>query len=284
MDKASIQAAFVAAGLSRLMPDIDRLSQASIRLYTTPVDESTLPIGASKLGGVPDLPAGFSWPQWRSLPQSFLAQINLDDVRTYDIDGLLPLQGMLWFFYDAQQRTFGSDPTDRGSWQVFFLLDKELNRLQRTPPPTQLPATSQFHACSVSFVSEITFSQQPPLEIPNLSWTDAKQEKYEALLSTLRDPADRALIHHRLLGYPDTIQDDMRLQCQLVSQGVTEINDPRISGLAPGAKDWQLLLQIDSDEHSGMRWANNGMLYYWIKRADLQTLRFDQTWLVLQSE
>ncbi len=283
MEKTSVQAAFVATGLSRLVQDIDRLSQASIRLHTTYVDESTLRIGISKLGGIPDLPAEVSWPQWQGLPQSFLAQINLDDVRHYNIHGLLPPRGMLWFFYDAQQSTFGSAPTDLGSWQVLFR-NGDPSKLQRTPAPAQLPIASQFHACSIHFSREITFSEQPPLEIPDLNWTDADQEKYDALLSTLRDPADHALIHHRLLGYPDTIQDDMRLQCQLVSHGVTDANDPRIAELAPGAKDWQLLLQIDSDEHAGMRWANNGMLYYWIKRADLQTLRFDQTWLVLQSE
>ena len=56
MDKAGVQAAFVAAGLSRLLKDIDDIARPSIRLLTTPVDESTLAIGISKIGGVPDLP------------------------------------------------------------------------------------------------------------------------------------------------------------------------------------------------------------------------------------
>jgi hypothetical protein len=33
-----------------------------------------------------------------------------------------------------------------------------------------------------------------------------------------------------------------------------------------------------------MRWANNGMLYYWIEQDALSARRFDGTWLVLQSE
>jgi uncharacterized protein YwqG len=33
-----------------------------------------------------------------------------------------------------------------------------------------------------------------------------------------------------------------------------------------------------------MRWGNAGMLYYWLKRNDLQAQRFDEAWLVLQSE
>jgi len=62
MNKNDLEAAFTEAGLSRLLKDIDQVSKASIRLYTTRVDESTLHLGASKLGGLPDLPAGTSWP------------------------------------------------------------------------------------------------------------------------------------------------------------------------------------------------------------------------------
>lgn len=283
MDKAGAQAAFIAAGLSRVIKDIDRVSRASIRLYTTSVDESTLEIGASKLGGIPDLPPGVTWPEWKGLPQSFIAQIRLDDVRQYDTDNVLPQGGMFWFFYDAQQQTFGADPTDLGGWQVIFK-DDNLSLLQRTPVPAALPASSQFKACSISFASELTLSQQPQLEIPNFDWTDEEQQKYETLLSTFPNPDDHAAIHDRLLGNPDTIQDDMHQECQFASHGVTDISDPRADELSKGAMDWQLLLQIDSDEHAGMRWGNTGMLYYWIKLADLQAHDFGHTWLVLQSE
>src|SRR2546430_9611356 len=112
MDKASVQAAFVAAGLSRLLKDIDYIARPSIRLLTTPVDESTLAPGTSKIGGVPDLPSGVPWPECHSLPQSFLGQIHLADVGPYDIDRLLPHTGMLWFFYDSQQQSFRDNPTD----------------------------------------------------------------------------------------------------------------------------------------------------------------------------
>ncbi len=283
MDKAGVQAAFVAAGLSRLIKDIDLVSKPSIRLSPTPVDESSLKIGTSKLGGTPDLPPEASWPEWKGLPQSFIAQIHLDDVRPYDSAKLLPQSGMLWFFYDAQQQTFGADPSDRGGWSVIFT-DSDLARLQRTPAPAKLPTSSQFQACALSFASEITLSQQPKLEIPNFDWTDAEQKQYETLLSTFPNPADRATPHHRLLGFPDTIQDDMRLECQLASHGVTDVNDPRIAELSKGAMDWQLLLQIDSDAQAGMRWGSAGMLYYGITRTDLQAHHFQNCWLVLQSE
>ncbi|MFL5629078.1 MAG: YwqG family protein [Ktedonobacteraceae bacterium] len=283
MDKAALAAALNAAGLSRLVKDIDRLVKPSIRLHTTPVDEASLPVGASKLGGLPDLPRGVTWPAWKGLPQSFIAQIHLADVRQYDTEKILPENGVLWFFYDAKQETYGENPADRGGWLVFFK-DSDLDKLQRTPAPPALPRESQFHACSTSFTSELTLTQQPQLDIPGLAWTDKDQEQYDPIYSTFYEQSDRATPQHRLLGYPDTIQDDMRLQCQLVSHGVTEQNDPQYNALAQGALNWQLLLQVDSDPQTGMRWASTGMLYYWITLTDLQARAFDHTWMVLQSE
>jgi len=282
MDKAGVEAAFVAAGLSRLLRDIDFISKTSIRLYTTPAGKFDLAIGASRIGGIPDLPPGITWPAWKGLPQSFIAQINLDDVHRYVTTRVLPQSGMLWFFYDAQQETYGADPADRGGWYVIFSDDH--SGLQRTVAPATLPAASQFKARSTSFASEITLSQQPELEIPNFDWTDDEQQKYETLLSTFPNPADHAALHNRLLGYPETIQDDMRLECQLASHGVTDISDPRSAELSKGATDWQLLLQIDTDERIGMRWGDAGMIYYWITRSDLQAHRFERSWLILQSD
>jgi uncharacterized protein YwqG len=282
MDKTAVQAAFIAAGLSQRVKDIDALARPSIRLFTAPVDESSLPVGVSKLGGLPDLPAGTVWPEWNGFPQSFLAQIHLDDLYSYDVQRVLPQHGMLWFFYDAQQQTFGESPADAGGWHVLF--KEDLRMLQRTPFPTQLPSESRFHACNIRFACEITLPQQPELELANFDWTDEEVKRYETLLSQFPDPADRAAIHHRMLGYADALQDDMRLQSQLMTHGVTSPDDPCIDELSKGASDWQLLLQVDSDEHAGMCWATAGIVYYWIKLADLQACRFDQTWLVLQSE
>ena len=104
------------------------------------------------------------------------------------------------------------------------------------------------------------------------------------VLATARNRIITSRTHHRLLGFPDTLQDDMRSQCQLVSHGVTDEDDPRQEELLKGTLDWRLLLQVDSDPQAGMRWANNGMLYYWMNQAHFQTPHVDASWLVLQSE
>jgi uncharacterized protein YwqG len=283
MDKAGVQDAFVKAGLSRVIKDLDLLAQPSIRLFTSPAKEGSLAKGASKLGGMPDLPPGFEWPQWKKLPQSFIAQIRLEDAQPYDVDKVLPPKGMLWFFYDATQETYGDDPNDKGAWLVLFKEDN-LDALQPASAPATLPAKSRFKPCSIRFAQEITLPQQPDLLLPNFDWTDEEQQKYEDLLSTFPDPADHKKLHNRMLGNSDTLQDDMHLQSQLYSNGITDMDDPRVEELSKGANDWLLLLQVDSDHQAGMRWASTGMLYYWIKKEDLQAHNFGQTWLVLQSE
>jgi len=283
MQRAEIEQAFYKAGLGARVPEIDRLMRASIRLLTKPVNENTLQVGSSKLGGHPDLPVGVKWPEHDGQALSFLAQIRLTDLLTMQGSEALPLWGTLWFFYDASQQTFGDQAQDCGGWSILFNNDLSA-RLQRVPAPTELPAASLFQACALTFHDELTLPLEPALELPDSHWSDEEQEAYEHALELLRNPADLALPHHRLLGNPDTIQDDMRLQCQLAPQNITDPDDPRVAALEAGALDWQLLLQIDTDAGAHMHWANNGMLYYWLKQADLRAWRFDQSWLILQAE
>ncbi len=281
MDKASIAGIFKAHGLERLLKDIDLLVRPSIRLHTCESEESAN--GISRLGGLPDLPPGTSWPEWQGVPQSFIAQVRLSELHPYDTEHLLPEDGMLWFFYDARQQTFGESPADRGGWRVLFV-NGDPGQLRQTPAPEGLPQESRFRPCPIGYTSELTLPQQPELEIPHFDWTPEEQQRYEQLLSIFPSPADHSAIHNRMFGHPDTLQDDMRTQCQLVTHGITDSTDPRATELEKGMHDWLLLLQVDSDEHAGMRWANNGLLYYWITKADLQARHFDATWLVLQSE
>ncbi len=286
MDTTNLQASLSAAGLPQLVPAIDLITRPSLRLYGTPVQEASLPIGASKLGGLPDLPIGWQWPEWKGLPQSFIAQLRLADIQPFRQEGIgetLPEHGLLWFFYDARQETYGDQPEDRGGWSILFLEDEQAE-LQRLPPALELPEAARFQACALRFIPQLTCSQEPPLDISNLAWNNDDQERYDAVFASLETAAERAVPHHRLLGFPDTLQDDMRSQCQLVSHGVTDERDPRYEELMKGALDWRLLLQVDSDPQAGMRWANNGILYYWMNQAAFQAPHVDASWLVLQSE
>jgi uncharacterized protein YwqG len=92
---------------------------------------------------------------------------------------------------------------------------------------------------------------------------------------------------HRLFGHSANVQGDMQLEAQLVSNGLycgnsSGYEDPRRAALEPGADEWVLLLQLDSDDRIDMMWGDLGMLYLWIKRGDLAERRFDRVWMTLQ--
>jgi len=77
------------------------------------------------------------------------------------------------------------------------------------------------------------------------------------------------------------------LECQLTANGVDTggpagYQGDRVEALRAGAADWQLLLQVDSDEASGWMFGDIGRLYVCIRRQDLAELRFDRCWTVLQ--
>lgn len=76
----------------------------SIRLrFTSP---APVPVGHSKWWGAPDLPKGWPYPivpctddgdSWDE-PLTFLCQIRCQDIAALDPEGLLPHEGMLYFF------------------------------------------------------------------------------------------------------------------------------------------------------------------------------------------
>ena len=76
----------------------------AIKLLTQP---SARPlVGKSHWWGAPDLPEGVPYPtvevsdgdETYAEPLTFLCQIRCDELTPFDIDHLLPQEGMLWFF------------------------------------------------------------------------------------------------------------------------------------------------------------------------------------------
>lgn len=66
----------------------------------------------SKIGGRPAVPDGFIWPRYlgesfdniiKERPLSFMVQFNLEEIKAYDTENLLPKKGMLSFFMNRSQ-------------------------------------------------------------------------------------------------------------------------------------------------------------------------------------
>lgn len=270
-------------GLERVSESISENTKNSVRLISHSVKEEKIGLGKTKIGGKPDVPDGFVWPEWESRHLSFIAQINLKEVATYDTEKLLPTTGILYFFYDSSQETWGFDPKDIGSWKVVYF-DGDMSELKRIDFPEDLDEEEEiFKACRVDIKSEMSL---PGFDSAYVEELELDCDEEDAYFDFCEEKNEDEIIN-KILGNPDQIQDDMMLQCQLASNGIycgdaTENNDPKAEELKKGMKDWRLLLQIDSDENCEMMWGDVGRIYFWIKSDDLKNRKFDKVWMVLQ--
>lgn len=269
--------------MSGISADIARLAQPSIRLNARLAASGSLPAGVTHLGGLPDLPVRTTWPEWKGSPMAFVAQVRLEEAAPFDSEKLLPAAGMLSFFYDASQETYGADPDDRGGWQVLYYANVAAN-WQPRQPPLELPSEARFKPCTVTFSNELTLPYSPVQVQAELKWSEGQVEGYESFLKGFPGAQEHASLHHRMFGHPNQLQDDMQLQCALMANGVRSLDEPGAADLVKTKEDWLLLIQVDSDYNAGMKWATSGLLYYWIERRALANYRFEQSWLVLQAE
>ncbi len=257
--------------------------RSSLRLQTTGCELDALPIGASRVGGCPDVPPGFIWPRYKDLPLSFIAQLHLDDIPTHQVDIPLPQNGSLLFFYDSKQRTWGFDPQDRGSALVLFT-EAAPDKLTRLNAPKDMPKIGLFNSCQIHLEASVNLPDAWSIHYqPELS--DSERDKLFEYFDWYRSQTVGP--NHRIGGHAECVQNPMELECQLVTNGLycgnsSGYKDPRRALLEESATDWKLLLQIDSDDDASMMWGDVGTIYFWIRDADLRDRQFDHAWLILQ--
>jgi len=96
--------------------------------------------GQSKVGGKPDVPASFKWPneeEDEDAPLQFIAQLNLAEVHPHDLEGRLPAKGMVWLFSIADgDRAYGYE-IDSSTTKVVFMAN---------PGPLKPRAIPEVHA------------------------------------------------------------------------------------------------------------------------------------------
>ncbi|MEW6350861.1 MAG: YwqG family protein [Thermodesulfobacteriota bacterium] len=288
MTRDQIRKTLEEKGLTRVAEKLTALAMPCVRFYTNPATGTELPVAASKLGGLPDLPPDMPWPSWTPIeeasPLCFLGQINLAALAGYAFAESLPKSGMLSFFYDVEQFTWGFDPKDKGSWRVVYLPDSA--QLSARPLPEQTLDYGRYEECEIRFYEGLSMPGEgsPAIEAIGLDATEAT--RYSAFMEEFRAGIPHEM-KHQLTGHPDEVQGAMQIECQLASNGIycgspSGYEDPRCEQLARGARDWTLLLQLDTDDHAAMMWGDMGRLYFWIREEDLHAHDFDKVWMVLQ--
>ena len=267
-------------GLSSIAAGIETAVKHSVELSIgRPWEGST-----HRLGGRPNLPQAFEWPVWRDSPLAFVAQIELSQLPL--IDGLgLPRSGSLYFFCEGGKDAWGFRPDDIGSSRVLYGTESlGLYPLREFPP--DLPGPLRFDSVEVN--PQLSETAIPNPDDVYLQSLDLNRQERESYYQVYEQRVERTMeSFHRVGGYPDCIQGDPKLMAHLVSHGLycgdqSGYREGKEKGLWPGAAEWELLLQVDSEGGIGMEWADSGRLYFLIHRRDLKQRCFEKAWMILQ--
>ncbi len=241
-----------------------------------------------RYGGLPLVPPGTEWPHSPEGPLHFLGQLDFTELAAYGGEALsqLPQEGILAFFYDVENQPWGGKPEDSALWRLIWTpRGSEAVPLQ---PPAELMESDK--------------SILPPWRlVPSrgLSLLDSFDLRAPAELGSLEEAASDAYLElreklaggeyvHQVGGHPAWVQDDARIEAQLVSHGLRldgpeAWETPEAERLKPGASEWRLLWQVASDEELDLMWGMSmGNLYLLIREEDLRACRFERAWLILQ--
>lgn len=253
------------------------------------------------------------WLQAPLFPLMFLGQIHLDEVPRFGQFPNLPSSGILYFFWAAHLSPPGWRASSKGSCRVIYI--KETSDLRTLLFPEEMVRkfgddfiTQANHPrCSLSFepswaltnyldkVNAIDYDDDRAIDrlvaesrqselLDNIS--DSFPEFNKSTLVN-KDFSSQGESIHMLLGSPIEIQNPMEEMCQLCFHGFDEIDhninfDAEVAHLRAGVKDWQLLLQLDCDDNLDWLWGDAGMLYFWIRKQDLEEQNFSNVWCEMQ--
>lgn len=203
-------------GLSNRYSELEALVQPEIQLIPYPFVDSQLNSGQSRLGGLPDLPEGWAYPQFNNRPLVFLAQINLSEMPSSIHSEPLPSQGILYFFSmfgwliaDEDSDVPWRQADDSGFTKVLYF-DGDMNSLKPTVNPDGLKT---LEVMGVQFREAPSIPAHHDISIRNLKWSKEEELAY----FELRFAWDQ---RDKLLGYPNAMQgsfltQDTRLLCEL---------------------------------------------------------------------
>ncbi|WAS93120.1 DUF1963 domain-containing protein [Nannocystis punicea] len=212
-----------------------------------PAVDDTSP-GADKLGGLADVPRSLADPIYRR--RSLVLQLDLARAHAL-LPGLpLPPRGLLHVLHDRE----GEHDDDRDVSLRIVGVDEPL---RREPGPKV-----GHRARPLTLELEQTLPDTGDPELATIAFPDDDEVTYEAWFEArgaLRRPPT-----HRLLGWPDWVQD------------------PSLPPPPAPARGWRLLLQIDS-AGNGLEWGDSGCLYIFVPDLDLHVGQLDRAHIFIQS-
>lgn len=226
--------------------------------------------GFSKIGGLPELPRSVDWPIFEGRPAAFVAQIDIAAFRPHGGFDWLPEDGRLYMFFD--------DWKNGAADSAAILYSKDVAGAAREPP-SGLPAHRRFSERRVGFMRCTSF---PSADWLGRNWPAGLDLEHWEFAKDA-DFGDE--IEHRIGGYPGEIQGgQMAVECEYLWRGLRrDLRQPVPDEVRRAARQWRLLLQIDSDPALGMNWWDAGRLYVFIRARDAKRGDFSKTVTITQT-
>ena len=260
----------------------------SIYLSLTTEDDYKVQ-GVSRAGGYPDMPENFEWPSTTDdEPMTFIAQLNLKEISSYDENGLLPKGGMLYFFMGIDEPAYDIEH------KVIYIEDDKNLIFTKPDKPTVLE--EDYEEVFVPYKIE----SKQCVEIPNYAYMDydivEDSDEYFSLEESIRFENEGKNYVGKVYGYPEGQHDDSELEAALKivanhkysysnkdkEKLIAALNGDE--GKANGEiNDIVMLLEIDSNSKIGFSWWDCGVIHFFIRKEDLKNGNFDKTYLSLYS-
>ncbi|MGJ3248484.1 MAG: DUF1963 domain-containing protein [Elainellaceae cyanobacterium] len=272
-------------GLSAAKARIMALVRPAIALIPDVADENEIPLGSTKLWGLPHVPPGFDWPKSEGMVLGFLGQVNLAELKNcYDLG--LPSHGLLSFWFHQG--------LENGIWsvwgKVFHFHDSALTLLE-------WPKDSDRHDMSWVFEFSNTTWKASMIVFPSLPYDYYIDNVYQSLLNLSEDESDiycelqseldevfdLPRNDYQIGGYPHRCQCDPQRYIYLYANNIKESDfdeedSEAMTTMLNFAQNLRLLAQFDANNED-ISDQSEASIYFFYPEANLAQHDFENPYL-----
>jgi hypothetical protein len=236
-----------AVGLTHRRDALDAVLKPAIALHTRDATPSDVAVGATRVGGEPDLPPSVPWPTGEEGPLLFVLQVDLAQAAPLDLEQRLPPDGLLLVFTDrwAQDvrvlHVAAGEPLERRGWAPtirgpYVARGVDLRGELQPPPPDS------------AFVGDETAIVELDSDEHDAWWDDVWLDWRERS----RPGAAGECGIHQLLGYTAAERHE--------EQGADE----------------EVVVGFDSDDRADMQWGDVHTVWVLLSQSDLAARAWDR--------
>ena len=263
-----------------------KMIRPTIGIRTKPSEDKKMKLGTSKLGGKPDLPENYQWPDRNGKPMVFCAQYNLAEFAKYDKDAKLPENGLFYLFMALDEKNqFNSINPD------FHFIYFDSKDIKRYDFPSNLEDSNKLKVADINYFQFYTIPDDENFKLDDL------YKKYDDMYFNLYEPVqdyldekyfDYTENYHQILGHDRAIQSSVVYDFAAKDLGIflaeNKIFKKNEKQLLEISKKYEVLLQVFCDDPNNdmQRIFGYGVLYFGISQFDLENKNFSNIKITCQ--